>query len=184
MDLPDLPRLPPLPRFPPPPWAKRTPPEIRDAAPDRDEMATERGRITTGITKGGPTDAETLQYQHEHLTEELSLLETHLSEGCQIFGKPCDCCLKAAKRIKAYAMESVPIAARQGVETAVYTNLADWAISLMPKVEKAVVEAGTYAKEYPEQSGQASLFRKELEKGCPSCEPKRVSEFLQEHKGE
>ena len=106
-------------------------------------------------------------------------METHLTEGCKIASKACDCCVKAANRIEAYAKESVPIAARQGKDTEVYSKLAEWAKELKPLVTREAVNSGAYERRYPIESGNASKLRKTVEGSCPTCaDPKRLSEFL------
>lgn len=110
----------------------------------------------------GVSDKETLEYQVDHLLDELNLVETHLSEGGRIAGKVCDCIAKAGRRIRAYATESVPIAARQGMSPQVFVEMATWGEHLMKIGTPEAVESGQH--DYPKESGTASRFRKELGK--------------------
>jgi len=145
---------------------------------------------TVPAAADGVTDAETLIYQLDHLIAELNLLETHLTEGCRIAKKPCDCCTKAGNRVKNYADESVPIAARQGVDTALFYEMSEWATGLLPIVTKELVVSGKYTEKYRVESGTASKLRKAAEAlksqleskvNCPGC-PKRLSDFQATHK--
>jgi hypothetical protein len=137
----------------------------------------------------GVTDAETLQYQKESIVDELAVLEKHLAEGGKLFGGEgsCDCIAKHSRLVKKFAAESIPIAARQGKDTVVYTELADWAKEMQRIGTKEKVDSGEFADRYSVESGMASKFRKSIEgnQECVTCKPpKKLSDFLKERKGE
>ncbi len=103
------------------------------------------------------TDKETLGYQLAHLIDEMSQLETHLSEGCVIAGKRCSCCLKHSQKADLFARETIPIASRAGVDLKIFNAISQWASQVAntsPSVENEV---------FQRESGQASIFRKQLE---------------------
>lgn len=132
----------------------------------------------------GVSDAETLQYQVDNIVNELVQLETlHLPAGGRIMGKSCDCIAKHSRIIKALAQETIPIAARQGKDSGIYSQLAEWAKEMQKIGTKVAVDSGQFAERYRAESGEASKFRKAIESGkdCPTCgEPKRLSEFLKQ----
>lgn len=118
----------------------------------------------------GVSDSETLEYQIDHLLDELNLIEVHLSERGRIAGKPCDCIAKSARRIKAYAQETIPIASRQGKETEIYSQMATWAAEMQEIGTEEAVASGGFDERYVTESGSASLLRKSLERMKGECQ--------------
>ncbi len=132
----------------------------------------------------GVSNAETLLYQLQHLRDPLRQIELHLSEGCRILGKACDCCAKSGNDIRMFAEETIPIAARQGVNPAIFIELAAWGAEMQAVGIPPVVEKGEF--DYHAESGTASTYRKRVEQlieevkakaapkaGCNTCQEKR-----------
>ncbi|MFA5186439.1 MAG: hypothetical protein WC551_08190 [Patescibacteria group bacterium] len=118
----------------------------------------------TGSALAGVTNQATLAWQLDHLIDDLLHLEVdHLPLQGIIDGKPCDCIAKAAREARRHAIETVPIAARQGVDAKIFTEIARWANHLIDIGTLDAVRSGKYDQEYLEQSGTASNFRKQLE---------------------
>lgn len=136
-------------------------------------------------TKVGVSDSETLQYQLDHLLDELNLIETHFAEKGRIAGKPCDCIAKAARRIKAYAQETIPIATRQGKESEIYSQIAAWAREMQEIGTEAAVASGKYDDRYLVESGTASTFRKALQTEClPCAQMEDLKDFIERKRKE
>jgi hypothetical protein len=138
------------------------------------------------ITESGVSDAETLQYQIDSIVDEMTVLEAHLAAGGKIAGKACDCLAKHSRLIKKLAVESIPIASRQGKNTEIYTQLAAWAKSIQDIGSKEAVESGQYTERYPKESGNCSKLRKAVDAGkpCTTCGgPKRLPDFMKSKGG-
>ncbi len=165
--------------------------------PRAPETPTTAPESHTVSTTSGVSDKDTLLYQLNHLLAVLSQLEIHLSEGCKIMGVPCDCCGKHAPQASAFAMETIPIAARMGKDTLIYQDIASWT----PRIEEIdtpeKVESGDYDETYRKESGTASKFRKKVQsmigelKGggdddCPGCDEmsETISSFIEKRKRE
>ncbi|MFH1485476.1 MAG: hypothetical protein ABIH46_05335 [Chloroflexota bacterium] len=110
----------------------------------------------------GVSNEATLAYQVDHLLDELNLIETHLTEEGKIGGQPCDCISKAGRRIKAYAQETIPIAARQGKDAALYAEIAEWGRHMQEIGTPEEIATGKY--NLLAESGVASNLRKALSK--------------------
>jgi hypothetical protein len=134
------------------------------------------------------TDEETLTYQHDRLLDELLHLETeHLPTKGRIAGKPCDCIAKAARELRRHARETIPIASRQGKDAKFYSELSEWAGTLIEIGSSDAVASGKYDNIYLQEAGTASKFRKQIEselgqpcEGCP--EVRELKTFLAEQK--
>lgn len=128
-----------------------------------------------GITEGKPpqtvtspstrkvTDQETLIYQFDHLLIPLRQLELHLAEECKVLGIPCDCCQKSAMDIRVFAQETISIAARSGKQTAIFSEIADWAGRIEEIASEANSASGKYSETYRAESGNASRYRKQIQ---------------------
>lgn len=144
------------------------------------EIASKYGEERTAIverqessTRSSVTPEETLDYQKREIGKELYKLERHLSQGCRIFNKPCDCCAKHSL-LEGLAEETIPIASRMGRDTKPYTNLIGWLEENADKFTQEAVESGEYDEAYIELSGEASNLRKEI------MGTDKLSEFLTE----
>ena len=127
------------------------------------------------------TDEETLRYQLDLIVDELQHLETeHLPMQGRIAGKPCDCIAKAARGLRRHAKETIPIAARQGKDTSVYSQMATWADGLMQIGTLDAVVTGEYDEEYLKQAGTASDLRKVFQKLLGEAKPKGFRETCEE----
>lgn len=126
------------------------------------------------------TDEETLRYELDKLLKEARQFEIHLSEGCKIEGKPCDCCVKHAKDIRYFSQETISIASRMGRDPTIFKELADWARKIESISSVEDIESGKYDSQYLDESGTASRFRKELEKMRYEVRPKGFRETCQE----
>jgi len=126
--------------------------QLRELAP----VATAE-TVTVGVS-----NEATLAYQVDHLLDELNLIETHLTEEGKIGGIPCDCISKAGRRIKAYAQETIPIAARQGKDAALYAEIAEWGRKMQEIGTPEEIATGEH--NLLAESGTASNLRKALSK--------------------
>lgn len=88
---------------------------------------------------------------------ELTLLEGHLTEGCRINSKPCDCCEKHPIRLEGLAQETAGM-----VSDPVYRELAQWAQDISPITTEAAAGSGKYKDEYPKLALRARDFRKAI----------------------
>lgn len=154
----------------------------------------------TGITEAKPasspgvSDADTLRYQLKNLIDALDQLGLHLSEECKILNVPCDCCEKHGGRVRAFALETIPIAARQGKTTDIFTSIADWGGFIEEIGTEQNAQSGLLSKKYRDESGRASVFAKDLRKmkaklqngGCASCAEMKESlaDFIKTRKKE
>lgn len=75
----------------------------------------------------------------------------------------CDCCKKHASDIIIFAQETIPIAARMGLDVNWLKELANWArkIESITSIEK--IKSGQYDNLYLEESGTASRYRKQVD---------------------
>jgi hypothetical protein len=145
---------------------------------------------TTETQAAGVSDVNTLKYQIHHLIDNLDDLEMHLAEGCQIMGVPCDCCGKHASRTRRFAIETIPIAGRQGQDPYLFTEVATWSGHIENIGSEQNARSGKYKETYIRESGNASSFRKKLQKlqsslegeECPGCEEMKdsLSEYIRE----
>ena len=111
------------------------------------------------------SDSETWNYQTDLLLDDLQHLETeHLPAKGRIAGKPCDCISKAARDARRHARETIPIAARQGKDTEMLTRIETWANNLVTIGTLKATSSGVHDEQYLKEAGEASKFRKELEK--------------------
>ncbi|MDD5045374.1 MAG: hypothetical protein PHI12_06710 [Dehalococcoidales bacterium] len=103
--------------------------------------------------------------------------------------RACDCCQKHLDDVINFSQETIPIAARMGVDTSLLTDILSWATKVRPIVSPAQINTGQYDADLIKESGKASGFRKKVqqmasqnEKDCPTCpQPVRLSQFLKEH---
>jgi len=136
-------------------------------------VETHPPKATTSPMYEGVSDAETLAYQWERILDDLQHLETeHLPMKGRIGNRACDCIAKAARDLRRHALETVPIAARQGVSTGILDEIGEWAQHMISIGTLQAVNSGKYNDEYLRQAGIASKYRKEIErlKGeCRTC---------------
>lgn len=104
-----------------------------------------------------------LTYQKKQIYGQLWLLQGHLSNGCRIDDKPCDCCVKHAIALEALASETQPMD-----PSSIWGNIRNFATSILHKVEVNQVIRGIYASEYPQMAIQARELRKGIELGITS----------------
>jgi hypothetical protein len=84
---------------------------------------------SNAVRQKGVSDADTIAYQNMELIKELLLLESHLKQGCMIFGKPCDCCKKHPVTILALAEETYGITGQTS-----YQEIGVFCKKIMPYV--------------------------------------------------
>lgn len=164
---------------------KSKPPE--EEAPTIEKEAGKSPELTQNIAAAPETalEAHSLDYQLDRILDELQHLETdHLPTKGRLDGVPCDCIAKAARDLRRHARETIPIAAREGKDTSMFSSIADEANYLMEIGTVDAVKSGQYDAEYLKHSGVISNFRKSVEKmlaevksgsspGCPECEELR-----------
>lgn len=144
----------------------------REVSLERSEPPTPEDRVS---------DEETLRYQIDIIIDDLQHLETeHLPAQGRIAGKVCDCISKAARDLRRHTRETVPIAARQGKDTAVYSQVAAWAQEMVQIGTADVVASGRYEEEYLRQAGVASTLRKAFEGLAAEVRPKGFRESCAE----
>lgn len=157
----------------------------------------ETTRTTTSALKTVPgasgEEPHTLEYQLDHLLDELQHLETeHLPAKGRLLGSACDCISKAARSLRRHARETIPIAAREGKETSLFDAIAEEADYLMGIGTLEAVRSGKYDSEYLSHAGTISNFRKSVDKmlaevkggtDCPECEElRRLSRVFSERR--
>lgn len=106
---------------------------------------------------GGVTNQETIDYQRRELVKELTLLEGHLSQGCKINSKACDCCEKHPIKIEGLALETAGMTTEP-----VYQQLAAWTQQISPIITEEAAASGKYEEQYPKLAIQARDFRKTI----------------------
>jgi hypothetical protein len=109
-----------------------------------------------------------------------------------------NCISKAARDLRRHALETIPIASRQGKDAQFFSALSEWATELMGIGGSGAVATGQYDGIYLKEAGTASNLRKQLEKqlsgltgqpvvrseetkkpGCPKCaEIQSLKEFI------
>lgn len=146
----------------------------------------------------GASNETTLKFQLDHILDDIEHLETeHLPEQGRLNGEACDCIAKASRSLRRHVVETIPIASRQGKNSAVFSEIRDWAQHMMDIGTIDQVTSGRYNEEYLIQAGTASNYRKQLEKmlkeisgskpaSCPTCEAtkQKLNEFIKKKKGE
>ena len=106
------------------------------------------------------TGSEMLDYQMRELYGELWLLEAHLSNGCRIDGKLCDCCAKHALGVRKLARETQTMD-----QNPLWAEIASYAEQIYPKVLDSVVATRAYEAEYPGMVRRARELRKRIPLG-------------------
>ncbi|MDP2660734.1 MAG: hypothetical protein Q8R28_08395 [Dehalococcoidia bacterium] len=169
----------PLPELVPPPLP--TVPDYRGLAvarmpvaefSDREQYSEIAGYAEPHEHPEAVTDQETLQYQLDELLDDLQHLETeHLPAKGLLMGKPCDCMSKAARDLRRHARETIPIAARQGKDPALFDRIAAWADKFVRIGTAEEVGSGRHTDEYLRGAGEASSLRKELNQFAQNCKP-------------
>lgn len=110
------------------------------------------------------SDDSTYRFQLDLLVDNATDLETvHLPNKGRINGQSCDCIAKHARILRAHAKETIPIASRQGKNSHIFAEIAEFADKLMLIGTKEAVESGQYDEEYLDQAGAMSNYRKKLE---------------------
>ncbi|MBA7480227.1 hypothetical protein ES707_15676 [subsurface metagenome] len=145
----------------------------------------------------GASNETTLKYQLDHIIDDLEHLETeHLPYQGRLNGEPCDCIAKAARSLRRHAVETIPIAARQGEGAQIFSAMKDWAQHLIDIGTINQVVSGRYDDEYLAQAGDASNYRKQVEaiftkvgtnpSDCPTCGEAResIKQFIEQRKEE
>ena len=136
----------------------------REVSPERSAPPVPEDKIS---------DEETLRYQLDLILDDLQHLETeHLPGQGRIAGKVCDCIAKAARDLRRHTRETVPIAARQGRDTTLYSQVAAWAQEMVRIGTADMVASGQFDEEYPRQAGVASVLRKAFEGLAAEVRPK------------
>lgn len=127
-----------------------------------DSSAAPSAAPSTGFS--GVSNAETLVYQLDMLLDDISHLETeHLPLQGKIAGKPCDCIAKAGRSLHRHAVETVSIAARQGVDPSIFSALAATGARAMEIGTLDAVASGRFDQEYLSMAGEISNLRKQVD---------------------
>ena len=104
------------------------------------------------------TTPETIAYQNRELAKSLLALESHLSQGCRIFGKPCDCCSGRHP----LELEKLSEEARSMSSDPVYAEVIAFAREVEMKANTQAVASGQYEGDYPGMAAHARRLRKRL----------------------
>lgn len=155
------------------------PPEPTPAPARVEPAASKTATVSEVSLDEGVSDESTLGYQLDTILDDLAHLETeHLPAQGKIDGKPCDCIAKAARSLRRHALETIPIATRQGQSADTFAQLSTWAQHVMSIGTKDQVGTGKYDTEFLNLAGEASNFRKSLESQASAmgakpttCEP-------------
>lgn len=173
----------------------------------RGEEAEEPTGQTSGTRREPPTSAEsveesgtetlspepsvseltTYRYQLERILDDLQHLETeHLPAKGRIAGLACDCIAKASRDLRRHSLETIPIAARQGKDATIFSEMADLASHMVEIGTASAVKSGRYDAEYLEQAGIISNYRKQIEtllSECKECdEMQDLAAFIRERR--
>lgn len=137
-------------------------------------------------------EAHSLDYQLDILLDDLQHLETeHLPAQGRLQGLPCDCIAKAARDLRRHAHETIPIAAREGKEAAIFSEMAAEGEHLIEVGTLEAVRSGLYDADYLKHAGTISNYRKAVEKmreglsqraqePCPECATlKELSHYME-----
>lgn len=138
----------------------------------------------------------TLNYQLDLILDDLQHLETeHLPRQGRILGKSCDCISKSARDLRRHSLETIPIAARQGVSPKLFSEMANVANHLVQIGTLSAVNSGKYDDEYLQQAGVMSAFRKQVNEmmaghpdtsehreSCPRCRELDLKAFRERQK--
>lgn len=164
-------------------FASRIPPKGEESPATKEE-------VSKGVSPQiGVSDSTTLDYQIDRLIDDLQHLETeHLPAKGLIANQPCDCIAKAARDLRRHALETIPIASRQGKDAKLFSELASRADHLVEIGNLEAVSSGLHDEEYLRQAGQMSSYRKQVEKMRVGCEPcgealKTLREHLEKRRG-
>jgi len=150
--------------FPPPDRTKHLK-ELAELLPSEADLKQLQELPTEVQAVPGVSDHDTLSYQLDLILDDLDHLETeHLPSKGRIAGQPCDCIAKAGRSLRRHSKETIPIAARQGQDTAIYSEAADWAGKMMEIGTVEAVVSGEYDAQYPLEAGTASKLRKRFQK--------------------
>jgi hypothetical protein len=109
------------------------------------------------IVKKGVSTADTIAYQKDQLVKQITLMEMHLSQGCKINGKACDCCEKHPQVIEALAEETLGITGDP-----FYKEIIAWCQELKPRTTAEASTSGKYDAEYASMAQSGRRLRKML----------------------
>ncbi len=172
--------------------------ELKEAAeklPSSPEITT--GIPTTSIETGTKPpeialEAHSLDYQLDTLLDDLQHLETeHLPAQGRLQGLPCDCIAKVARDLRRHARETIPIAAREGIDATIFSEMAAEGEHLIEIGTVETVRTGVYDAEYLKHAGTISNYRKAVEsmraelrqkgdRSCPECATlKELSRYME-----
>ena len=151
MSRPKLPELPDplelLRRFAPPALPN---PFQRDE--DKEAETTEATPVSSVTTQ------ETIAYQNRELSKVLLALETHLSQGCRIAGKACDCCSgRHPLELEKLSEEALSMTSNE-----VYHDIIQFAREVDQKANVAALNSRQYDSEYPILAIRARNLRKHI----------------------
>jgi hypothetical protein len=109
------------------------------------------------IVHKGVSTADTIAYQKEQLVKQITLMEMHLSQGCKIGGKACDCCEKHPQVIEALAEETLGMTGDP-----LYSEIIAWCQELKPRTTAAASASGQFDSEYAAMAQSGRRLRKLL----------------------
>ncbi len=151
--------------------------------------------IETGILSKPPEialEAHSFDYQLDALLDDLQHLETeHLPAQGRLQGLPCDCIAKVARDLRRHARETIPIAAREGIDATIFSEMAAEGEHLIEIGTVETVRTGVYDAEYLKHAGTISNYRKAVEsmraelrqkgdRSCPECATlKELSRYME-----
>lgn len=102
---------------------------------------------------------ETVAYQNREIGKLLLRMERHYAQKMRINGKPCDCgATKHLLDMEGMAEEAVPLVSNPQV----YYRLLDWVSRCGPMSTEQAAKSGAFDEIYPQLSGEAREFRKEI----------------------
>ena len=131
-----------------------------DAAPFIEKPTSSEPSPAPSTTTPIPavTTAETVAYQNRELAKHLLVVEVHLTQGCRIAGKPCDCCSGRHP----LAMEMLADEATSMSSDPIYQEVRQLAHEIETKANTEAVASGAYAADYPLMAQRARDMRKKL----------------------
>lgn len=121
-----------------------------------DKLETRTPEINASQPPSLPTSA-ILEYQNKELVKEMLLLEKHLTQGCKIGGKACDCCEKHPITLEGLAQEASGMSSKP-----VYSEIANWSRHISSMTTTKASESGEYDGKYPELAIELRDMRKKL----------------------
>lgn len=109
------------------------------------------------VDKQRVTLDETVGYQCREIAKELILLEGHLTQGCKINDKACDCCEKHPIKIEGLAQEASGM-----ISNPIFGELVAWTRKIAPITTEDAAASGEHDQQYQGLAAEAREFRKAI----------------------